>query len=198
KLTYFNVSMRGEPARLALTIGGIPFEDERINGESWPALKSTTPFGQLPFLTVNGTTRVAQSGGILRYAGALANLYPCTDPLKAALVDQVVFHVDDISNAVYCTIHESDAAKKSLARKTLAESKWPQMFASLERVITQHSGGKWAVGDSMTVADIQIYVIVSLISSGLWDGIPTDLTEKYSKVHAIYKAVQSHPKVVEW
>jgi hypothetical protein len=38
-LTYFDFDGgRGEPARLALTIGGIAFEDRRIPGKEWPGL----------------------------------------------------------------------------------------------------------------------------------------------------------------
>src|ERR1700745_4085312 len=40
KLTYFDFDGgRGEPARLALHIGGIPFEDHRIAGKDWPTLR---------------------------------------------------------------------------------------------------------------------------------------------------------------
>ena len=48
KLTYFNIKARAEPARLALHIAGIPFEDKRIAHEDWPALKATMPLGQVP------------------------------------------------------------------------------------------------------------------------------------------------------
>ena len=38
KLTYFDFhGGRGEPARLALSIGGIPFEDDRVAPSDWPA-----------------------------------------------------------------------------------------------------------------------------------------------------------------
>ncbi len=38
KLTYFDFDGgRGEPARLALHIGGIAFEDHRISGKDCPA-----------------------------------------------------------------------------------------------------------------------------------------------------------------
>lgn len=51
KLTYFDFhGGRGEPARLALSIGGISFEDDRITPSDWPARKSDTPFGALPVL----------------------------------------------------------------------------------------------------------------------------------------------------
>src|SRR5271169_6432198 len=76
KLTYFDVhGGRGEPARLALSIGGIPFEDDRVAPSNWPSRKADTPFGALPVLEVDGKA-VSQSNAINRYVGKLADLYP--------------------------------------------------------------------------------------------------------------------------
>ena len=51
KLTYFDFhGGRGEPARLALAIGGIDFEDDRVPFADWPRRKPGTPFGGLPVL----------------------------------------------------------------------------------------------------------------------------------------------------
>jgi glutathione S-transferase len=55
KLTYFDFhSGRGEPARLALSMGGIPFEDDRVPPSNWQRRKPDTPFGALPVLEVDG------------------------------------------------------------------------------------------------------------------------------------------------
>jgi hypothetical protein len=48
RLTYFNIKARGEPTRLALHIGGVPFEDVRIAHGDFAAMKDQTPFGQIP------------------------------------------------------------------------------------------------------------------------------------------------------
>jgi hypothetical protein len=40
KLIYFDTEGRAEPIRLALFVGGIPFEDKRISGEEFGLLKS--------------------------------------------------------------------------------------------------------------------------------------------------------------
>ena len=79
KLSYFDFhGGRGEPARLALSMGGIPFEDDRVPFADWERRKEKTPFGGLPVLEVDEHT-VAQSNAINRYVGKLANLYP-SDP----------------------------------------------------------------------------------------------------------------------
>src|SRR5256885_11093454 len=76
KLTYFDFDGgRGEPARLALHIGGIAFEDHRISGKDWPGFRDMMPFLGMPTLEVDGKV-VSQSNSINRYVGKLAGLYP--------------------------------------------------------------------------------------------------------------------------
>src|SRR5271169_5832620 len=96
KLSYFDLhGGRGEAARLALSIGGIGFEDDRVSPSDWARRKADTPFGALPVLEVDGQV-VAQSNAINRYVGKLANLYP-SDPWQAALCDEAMEAVEDIN-----------------------------------------------------------------------------------------------------
>ncbi len=92
---------RGEPARLALSIGGIPFEDDRVAPSDWLARKPDTPFGTLPVLEVDGQT-LAQSNAINRYVGKLTDLYP-SDAWQAALCDEVMEAVEDINTKLAAT-----------------------------------------------------------------------------------------------
>ena len=72
KLTYFDFSGgRAEPARLALHIGGIPFDDNRFAFGDFAEVRKTTPLDQVPTLHVNDV-QVTQSDAITRYAGKLA------------------------------------------------------------------------------------------------------------------------------
>jgi glutathione S-transferase len=74
KLVYFDIDgARGEATRLAMVIGGVPFEDDRVKFTDWESRKPATPFGALPVLDLDGQT-VAQSNGINRYVGKLAAL----------------------------------------------------------------------------------------------------------------------------
>src|SRR6187401_2623464 len=87
KLIYFDFhGGRGEPARLALSMRGIPFEDDRVSPSDWERRKPNTPFGGLPVLEVDGQT-LAQSNAINRYVGKITDLYPA-DPWQAALCDE--------------------------------------------------------------------------------------------------------------
>jgi glutathione S-transferase len=90
-LTYFNIRARAEPARLAFTIGGVDFEDERIGREEHSARKQDgrEPLGQLPTLSIeDDDLTYCQSGAILRYAGRRTGLYP-SDAKEALKVDMV-------------------------------------------------------------------------------------------------------------
>ena len=74
KLTYFDFhGGRGEPARLALSIGGIPFEDDRVQFTDWERRKTDTPFGALPVLEVDGQV-LAQSNAINRRRGLIVRV----------------------------------------------------------------------------------------------------------------------------
>ncbi|KAH6592173.1 hypothetical protein BASA50_008218 [Batrachochytrium salamandrivorans] len=115
--------------RLALHIDNVPFKDEHVSyksvhdsGETWLTMEKTMPFRQMSVMTINGTTQIAQlSNGILRYAGTLGGFHPAADPLKAALVDQVVLHIDDMNMAIFPSIIERDNNKKILLRKEIVE-----------------------------------------------------------------------------
>src|SRR3990170_1821809 len=103
KLTYFDFhGGRGEPARLALSIAGIPFEDDRVPLADWPRRKGDTPFGALPVLEADGKI-LAQSNAINRYVGKLADLYP-SDPWQAALCDEAMEAVEDIISKIVSTM----------------------------------------------------------------------------------------------
>jgi len=120
KLTYFDLhGGRGEPARLALSMGGIPFKDDRVASSDWTARKPDTPFGALPVLEVDGQT-LAQSNAINRYVGKLTDLYP-PDPWQAALCDEVMEAVEDISTKLAATLFLPDEEKKT-QRKALVEA----------------------------------------------------------------------------
>ena len=94
KLTYFDFDGgRGEAVRLALVLGKVAFEDDRVTFEKWQQIKSQQPYGALPVLYVDGAP-VAQSNAIVRYVGKLTDMYP-SDPLQAAFCDEILETVEE-------------------------------------------------------------------------------------------------------
>ncbi|RHY33119.1 hypothetical protein DYB32_001963 [Aphanomyces invadans] len=188
---------RAETVRLALTIGGVPFEDHRFQREEWPALKQTLPFKQVPALTVDGQV-LCQSHAIARYAGSLAGLYPTENRLDACRVDEISDFCEDVMQKVAPSFREADPAKKKAMREELAATTFPEMFGMLDaRLASYGSNGPWFL-NSITIADLDVYCFVSMMKSGFLDDIPTTICDGYPKIMAIYNAVAAHPAVVAW
>jgi len=193
KLTYFDFhGGRGEPARLALSIGGIPFEDDRVAPSDWPARKANTPFGALPVLEVDGQT-VSQSNAINRYVGKLANLYP-DDAWQAALCDEVMEAVEDIGSKIGATLFLPEEEKKA-KREELAEGPIPFYLTRLQDRLAAH-GGQYFAANRLLVADLKVFVWIRYLKSGVLDHIPADLPDRVApKLVEHYERVKKHPGI---
>jgi glutathione S-transferase len=193
KLTYFDFhGGRGEPARLALTMGGIPFEDVRIKGDDWPRLKPSTPFGAIPLLEKDGEI-LAQSNAINRYVGRLTNLYP-SDPWQAALCDETLEVVEDLSGKIAATMFIPEEEKKA-QRKTLVEGPLPFYLARLQQRLESH-GGRYFAGDKLSVADLKVFVLLRYLKSGVLDHVPADLPDRVApKLVEHYERIKNEPGV---
>jgi glutathione S-transferase len=193
KLSYFDFhGGRGEPARLALSMGGIPFEDDRVPPSEWERRKPNTPFGALPVLEVDGQT-LAQSNAINRYVGKLTDLYP-TDAWQAALCDEAMEAVEDISTKIAATMFLADEEKKT-RRKALAEGPLPFYLTRLQQRLEAH-GGHYFAADRLTVADLKVFVWIRHLRSGVLDHIPADLPDRVApKLVELFGRVKNDPRV---
>ena len=196
KLTYFDFhGGRGEPARLALSIGGIPFEDARVQTSDWERRKADTPFGALPVLEVDGQV-VAQSNAINRYVGKLANLYP-SDPWQAALCDEVMEAVEDINTKIGATFFLPEEQKKA-QRTALAEGPIPFYLARLRQRLAAH-GGRYFAADRLSVADLKVFVWIRHLRSGALDHVPTDLTDRVApQLVEHFERIKNDPRVKDY
>lgn len=175
-LTYFDFDGgRGEPARLALAIGGIPVEDRRIALKDWPELKASMPFQVLPVLDVDGR-RITQCNTINRYVGKLADLYP-GDAWQAALCDETMDAVEDIGTQIGVTIGMTDEAERKAARERLAGGPIPMFLARLAAQLGDRGGVYFADG-RLTVADLKVFVWIRHLRSGNLDHVPRDLVDR--------------------
>lgn len=175
KLTYFDFhGGRGEPARLALAIGGIAFEDHRFSYPEFAEVRKATPFGQVPTLHVDGV-QITQCDSILRYAGKLAGLYP-TDPFQALLCDEVMYVVEEAGVKIGPTFRMSGEEQKA-ARLALVNSSMPVYLGWLQSQLLAH-GGEYFADNRLTIADLKVFVDVRGLNSGRLEHIPTDLVEK--------------------
>lgn len=192
-LTYFDFDGgRGEAARLIMCLGGIPFEDKRIAGKDWPAIRDQTPFQSMPVLDVDGKV-ITQSNTINRYLGKLAGLYP-RDDWQAALVDEVMDAAEDITFKLGATMAMDDAAKKK-AREQLVAGPIPR-FLEQFNLRLKNAGGEYFADKRLTVADIKVFLITRWLMSGALDHVPAELVARHAPLMVQHlERVKGHPKI---
>lgn len=195
-LSYFDFDGgRGEPARLALHIGGVAFEDRRIGMKDWPALRDSMPFRGLPVLDIDGT-RIAHSNTINRYVGRLTKLYP-DDALQAALCDEAMDAAEDIGTQIGNTIRLPDADKPK-AREALAADAIPRFLQQLAARL-KAGGGEWFADRRLTVADLKVALWVRWLRSGALDHIPKDLPDRIApELVQHFERVMAQPKIAAY
>jgi glutathione S-transferase len=196
KLTYFDVhGGRGEPARLALHIGGIAFEDRRSAFPEFAEVRKTTPFGQVPTLHVDGV-QVTQSDAITRYVGKLTGLYPL-GAYQALLCDEVLDVLEDANVKLGTTFGLTGDALKE-ARTALVEGPFPMVLSWAQAQLEAH-GGAFFADNRLTIADLKVFVFVRGLASGKLDHVPTDLVEKIApKVSAHMQRISQTPAVAQY
>jgi len=196
KLTYFDFDGgRGEVPRLALAIAGIAFEDDRVAFADWEARKPGTPFGAMPVLEANGEN-VAQSNAINRYVGRLAGLYP-DDFWQAALCDETMDAVEDISTKLFATFNMPEEEKKR-SRKALADGPLTFYLERLQQRLEER-GGEYFADGRLTVADLKVYLWIRHLRSGALDHIPADLVDRVAPALAAHcERVKAHPCVAAY
>ena len=205
-LYYFKIPFwRAEVTRLALFIGDVPFKDYRVEGKEIDNLKETgllpnnqiAPFKQLPVLDVDGKI-IAQTGAIARFCGKLSGLYPKNNDLEAAQIDQIIEAAQDINYLVTLSGRDKEKKRLALARKILATKHLPKWFQFLENLLKKNNESYFFVGNKISIADLAIWRLLGWLSSGLLDGVPTNILEPYEKINRLREEVYKHPKVNEW
>ena len=196
KLTYFDFhGGRGEPARLALHIGGIAFEDSRFAFPQFAEVRKATPFGQVPTLHVDGV-QVTQSDAITRYAGKLTGLYP-EDAFQALLCDEVLDAVEDVNVKVGTSFGLTGDALKE-ARTALVNGALTQYLGWLQTQLLAH-GGVFFADNRLTIADLKVFVFVQGLNSGRLDHVPTDLVERVAPaVNAHRQRLAETPAIAQY
>ncbi|MDI1246976.1 MAG: glutathione S-transferase family protein [Rhodoferax sp.] len=196
KLSYFDFhGGRAEPARLALSVGGVAFEDHRFAFPEFAEVRKSTPLGQVPVLYVDGVA-VTQCDAINRYVGKLAGLYP-VDPYQALLCDEVMCVVEEASVRLGPTFHMAGEEQKA-ARLELVNGAMPKYLAWLQMQLIAH-GGEYFSDSRLTVADLKVFVDVRGLNSGRLDHVPADLVEKVAPVlNAHMKRIAQLPSVVAY
>ena len=199
RLTYFDFPFwRAEVSRLALHIGGIPFEDIRPSRDEFRRMKAegSLPYGQLPILEVDGVI-IAQSAAIARFCGKLSDLYP-KDPLSGARVDELLATANQITYSVSSSMRERDPELRAAHREKLATKTLPLWLAQLEKRLISDNPGPFFTGAVMSVGDLAIWRLLSWLAGGILDGIPTTLLDPYPALCQHLETVGQREDVRTW
>ncbi len=213
KLSYLDIKGLAEPIRLALAIGGLHFEDERLSYEEVAERRNAgaLPFGQVPVLEIDGVAH-AQAGALLRWAGARSGLYPTASQLR---VDAALEALGDIRgnlrplwyknalgrNPLTGGFIEATALSEEQHRgvvDALSTAVLPARLAQLERSL-HASGGPYLCGEALTIADLDAFVMIDGIQDGSYcAGVSADVLRGCPGLLELRARVEAHPRVKEW
>lgn len=199
ELIYFDLPGRGEAIRLSMTVAGMKFIDTRVQQEEWEHVKPTTPQGVVPVLKINGQT-IAQSAAILSYIGSVGKLIP-KDGKGFCKVMEVLAHIEDIFCSISADINDPSkplSEEMMQAEKKRCEERLVTMIEGLEMMLKQSGANGFCWGKSLSVADIQVYVMASMIKSGAIPECPATVLDKKPCIVKIYEKVAKHPKIVAY
>jgi len=173
KLTYFDMpgGGRAECIRWLFTIAKVQFEDVRVTRQEWAELKPKSPWGQMPWLEVDGK-QIGQSRTILRFLGKRFNLVGSNE-WDSVKCDEISDVLNDISEEVVKVIYGPDEASKEAAKKNLAEKVWPNYLPKLEKN-AKANPSDYYVTKNVTWADIYFAFCLQF-----WELTDKDLLKNY-------------------
>ncbi|XP_072391079.1 glutathione S-transferase-like [Diabrotica undecimpunctata] len=189
KLIYFDVTGKGEPIRLLLSYGEIPFEDKRVEFGEWPKIKPTTPLGQLPVLEVDGKA-IPQSTAICRYLASILKL-DGKDAKENLALDVALETLFDLQKLATEIKYEKDAAKKDEKVEKLKQV-LPVYFGKLDEYAKKHNG--YVAYDRISWADI-LFVCVYEV---LVNTVGKEAVAAYPSLQQVKKNVLAAKGINKW
>jgi prostaglandin-H2 D-isomerase / glutathione transferase len=197
--TYFPMPGRGETVRLLLALGHVAFTDNRVPGKDWGALKPSTPWGQMPFLTLRDGRTLAQARAVARFVAQHVGMYPA-DFYQAARVDELLDALEDIGGINGVGRGKEQAEKE--ADRLAAVSPGGKIHALLTKIdafIGEHGDGAGhSVGNALTVADVHVFSVTSNLGSGFFDGVPNTVTDSFKNIQRVRQNVSNTDEILAW
>lgn len=195
-LTYFDIPAKAEPIRLAFHVGGIEFNDQRVNGAQWHAMKGKFgQFAQIPVLEIDGKI-IFQSVNILLYAGTLGGLV-ATDLEGELKMREAILACDDLPNTIAQTFSITNVEERIAARAILFKE-GGKTYCQLKRIEALVSDKEYVVGDKLTIADLSVFTYCCMLKCGHFDGFPTDCLDCVPKLKVFVERIAALPKVREY
>lgn len=191
KLTYFDIRGRAEISRLLFAAAGVQYADDRIKREDWPTLKSKTPQGQLPILTIDDAAILPQSLAIARFLAREFGLSGKTN-LEQAQCDVIVQTTEDLRAEWVKVFREPDETKKVELQKKLVEEIVPKFWKIFQDTLNSNSTG-YMVGDRLTLGDLAVYDVMEIHTRDF-----PDLIKNFPQLQTHRQKVASIPNIKKY
>lgn len=192
KLSYFPVEAKGELIRFIFVQTGTKYEDFRIKREDWPAMKPTTPFGQVPILEVDGEV-LAGSGPIARFLSERLGLAGSND-----IENVKIAGIKDVQDEVVMKLGKAFFAKddeKEKAKAEVIDSFIPKYLGLMEKTIKENAKESgWLFGSKLTYVDLNLYLIVDCMKLFKEE----NLLDEYPLVKKLTDNVGTLPNIAKW
>lgn len=203
-LHYFNGTALGEPIRYLLAFGKFDWEDVRYKcdlgqdkgflvidiDERWPEVKQQAPFGQLPFLEINGKA-YAQCTAISRYLGSLVGLSG-RDALENLAIDMAVDTFHDLRLRIVSWAYDFNLESKAAKKGPLMTEQIPFYMKKLEQLVKDNDGyvanGRLSWGDLLFAAPFKYLNVL----------VGFDLLEPYPTLKQLVQEVEAIPHIAEY
>lgn len=201
-LIYLDARVLAEPIRLALTLAGIPFNDERWTYDDIQRRRDELPFGQVPVLVENGT-QIAQTPALIRWTTQRTGFFNGikVDSIEASLADirlclrpqwyGTVLGRSPVDGQLLVPL--STEQKKDV-EETLNTLVLPARFKQLEN---QVEGPYFC--EKMSLADLSWYNMCIGILEGFYcHGIQKTTLKDCPKLINLAKTIHFLPQVQKW
>ncbi|ESO89883.1 hypothetical protein LOTGIDRAFT_124433 [Lottia gigantea] len=186
KLVYFDLRGRAELSRLCFAAAGVVFDDVRVPVTKWLEIKPTTPYGELPYLELDGR-RITQSMAISRFLANEFNLFGDSN-YERLRIDEVVELVEDFRKGFVNYYREADPSKKV---KSLISINMP-FLGIFSKILSGNSSG-YLVGNKISLGDLALFDVMEFPL----DQCETTL-DKYQKLREHRNLVQSHQSLQKY
>ena len=193
KMTYFDAPGRVEILRLMCAYGDLLLDDNRVDVMEWfTTLKAQYHPLTLPQVEINGV-KVGQSQAVIRFVATKVGLYP-SDPLEQMCVDEVLENVSEITRLSIESCSIPDIVERNAYQAHFAKE-GGDLYNWVAHINKGLEGRDFAVGNTLTVADLNVFTMLLITKSGYMTGLPADWLEQFKNVGRHCKMVASLPKV---
>jgi len=213
KLVYFDMEGFAEPVRLALTLTGLEFEDERLTWSQWIEFKPKTPYGNLPVMYINEDENPkTQSGAMLRYVASLRPEKKLNPTEKLYAVEEAIGLVEDLNRAWWPNMimggnpafyghpqnfGTTEAGKETIKnmRTKFAEQCIPAFARHIADFVDKHGNGKFMCGDTPTIADCMAVPALGNFTKGNIQHVAPDCLKCEPRIVAYLERFLALPEI---